>query len=912
VTSHPRLTHPASPPRILMKRSHDREAKLRSLLIRGPPHQAVKAQKTPPLPPRPHLSTPLKPPLSTTHSTTGKYNKHYTPFTHNTFNPGLHILPATNANPSIHTPVHYFDLPAALRDIRRYKQTPLQSNQWSFHRTIDAARHNTAILKSNRFDTKKATQTETNTSLSYGSEFKPVHILQPLLQHHPQCLEFLDIIKHGVTYPLNAITEKDRRADIKALRDRGNHKSAQTEENITALQKSFNKEVRYEWVTPLLPECIEDIPGASITPLGVAIQWSIDAAGNRIVKRRTTHDCTFPGPSGASCNKRVITDLLTECTYGHALQRFLHGIHDMRRRHPNTTIWMNKTDMDAAYRRLHTNMTAAVTCITIIDHLAYLLLRVPFGASPAPSKFSCISDTAADIAHDLAMEPSWDPHSLHSDFDIDSSDPEPLPNHVPFGNADPLLIDLPPRNIVTDNFIDDLFQAGVHIADNAARICHAAPLVLETIFRVSSPRDHAHRDTIINLTKHKAEGKLEERKIVLGWLIDTRRFKLFLAPDKSKEWILDITELISSKKCTVKQLECTIGRLNHTGTIIHIGRYFLTRLRHRLKKHHTKHKHHRFDLLSWDLKDLELWIFFLSHLTHQGVSINNICLTTPSAIVYSDACEWGIGGYTTHGHAWRFLLPKAAQGRASINLLEFLAAIVTIHLSITKDPHSTNHPHILAFTDNSSAAGWLYHSTFDPITNKCHDDAARYLARLLFTHGATLHPEHIPGKDNDIADSLSRDFHLTDTEILTLLTPQLIHTHPQGPHTLQISSIPETLSSWIVSMVVSLTPTKVSRPRPSPSSLALSSSSSPSSTPVESRTNSWTRTLKSNEPLSSPASPTSPAPTAPIRAPPLRPPFKATQSLPPSHMWFRPSGRTFGLTPRMTPPAPNPPSCDAS
>jgi hypothetical protein len=49
---------------------------------------------------------------------------------------------------------------------------------------------------------------------------------------------------------------------------------------------------------------------------------------------------------------------------------------------------MNKTDMDAAYRRIHTNMLAAVTCITVVNDIAYLLTRVPFGAAPAPAGFS--------------------------------------------------------------------------------------------------------------------------------------------------------------------------------------------------------------------------------------------------------------------------------------------------------------------------------------------------------------------------------------------------------------------------------------------------------------------------------------------------------------------------------------------
>jgi hypothetical protein len=855
------------------------------------------------LPPRPLSKIPLKTPKPAInkHLTLGKFNN-TTP--HHTFDVSLHCLPEHIQEESQN--LHHFDLPAAIALIREHTQPPLAPNPWKFERTHTAALHNTNLLKSFNFNPEVATQSIPNTTLSYGSEFKPAHILQPLLQFHQHWPSFQEIVNNGVSYPLQPINEEDRLSDIDALIERGNHKSAQTPDNTTALNKSFNKEVLYEWAIPITPTCIKLIPGASVTPLGVAVQFSINGKGDRILKRRTTHDCTFPGPSGASCNNRVITELLDECKYGHALTRFLHGIHDIRRRHPTKVIWINKTDMDAAYRRLHTNMSAAITCITIINQIAYLLLRVPFGASPAPTKFSSISDTAADVAHDLAMDTRWDPATLHSSFDLDNMTPDPPPT-AKMGQADPLLINLPPRDIVTDNFIDDLFQACASINDNDERIRHAAPLVLETIFRMKDANDPTKRDPIINLTKHEAEGKLEVRKTILGWLIDSHQFKVFLTQEKAKDWIHDTKLCISTGYCTKETLESLIGRFNHTGMIIHMGRYFLTRLRYRLQQYSTFRKNKRIKLLQWDIKDLKLWLFFLHHLSHTGVSINNICLSAPSAITYSDACEWGIGGYTTHGNAWRYLLPTHLRGRASINMLEFIAAIVTIHLSITKDTHTTSHPHILAFTDSSSAAGWLYHSTFNPIKNKCHDDMARYLARLLFKHNATIHPEHIPGKDNDVADSLSRDFHLNNTDLLTLLTPQLTHTHAQGPHTLKISSPPPTITSWIASMVGSLPQTKESLPRPSLSSLARSQNFRPTSLDAGSPTPSWTPTHNPNK-LSSCQDMHTTSDTADNSKPSLRPPFKATRSLPPSHMWFRPSGRTFGLTPHMTRLGQNPPS----
>jgi hypothetical protein len=423
--------------------------------------------------------------------------------------------------------------------------------------------------------------------------------------------------------------------------------------------------------------------------------------------------------------------------------------------------------------------------------------------------------------------------------------------------------------------------------------------VLESLFRFKDPLDPTKRDPIINLVKHAAEGKLELRKIILGWLIDSHQFKVFLTREKAQEWIRDTMICIKTGHCTKATLESLIGRFNHTSMIVHIGRYFLTRLRHRLHKFSRHHKNAKITLLPWDIKDLQLWVFFINHLSQTGISINNICLTAPSATTYSDACEWGIGGYTTQGNAWRYLLPTHLHNRASINLLEFIAAIITIHLSITTDNHSTVHPHILAFTDNSSAAGWLFHSTFNPIKDKCHDDIARFLARLLFQHNATLHPEHIPGKDNDIADSLSRDFHLTDSDLLSLLKPQLLHTHAQGPHTLNISSPPKMLISWIASLVGSLPQTKESPLRPSPSSLARSRDSNSTSNNATSMTHSWTPTHKHRRSSSSQDMPTM-SDEIDNEDPPLRPPFKATQSLPPSHMWFRPSGRTFGLTPHMT------------
>ena len=100
--------------------------------------------------------------------------------------------------------------------------------------------------------------------------------------------------------------------------------------------------------------------------------------------------------------------------------------------------------------------------------------------------------------------------------------------------------------------------------------------------------------------------------------------------------------------------------------------------------------------------DLLLWVKILHHSSHRGIDINNITFTEPKKICVSDACERSIGGYNTSGMAWRYKLPKEMIGRLAINVLEFLASAITIHLLTSRGagPHK-----ILAFTDSSSALG---------------------------------------------------------------------------------------------------------------------------------------------------------------------------------------------------------------
>ena len=58
--------------------------------------------------------------------------------------------------------------------------------------------------------------------------------------------------------------------------------------------------------------------------------------------------------------------------------------------------------------------------------------------------------------------------------------------------------------------------------------------------------------------------------------------------------------------------------------------------------------------------------------------MNNITFRAPTKIYINDASEHGLGGFATHGRAWAWNIPKKLQGRAHINLLEFLSQLISI------------------------------------------------------------------------------------------------------------------------------------------------------------------------------------------------------------------------------------------
>ena len=65
--------------------------------------------------------------------------------------------------------------------------------------------------------------------------------------------------------------------------------------------------------------------------------------------------------------------------------------------------------------------------------------------------------------------------------------------------------------------------------------------------------------------------------------------------------------------------------------------------------------------------------------------MNLLTFRKPDIIYIGDASEHGLGGYASHGRAWTYVIPQHLQGRAHINLLEFLVVVISIWIDILEE-----------------------------------------------------------------------------------------------------------------------------------------------------------------------------------------------------------------------------------
>lgn len=186
--------------------------------------------------------------------------------------------------------------------------------------------YNTRFLEDCGWDLEEVFRRHIGTTVDHGSEFRPVDQLKRVLGKHPGFTYLEEMFTSGFDYHLTReLTEQERRKELTAQLERGNHRSAV--ENLEEIRSLLSGDVRRGFVLPFRADALLNVKGLHLQPGGMVRQLSLKADGSRQPKNRFTHDLSFSiTAEDASLNARVDMSRHPEMVYGWCLLRLIHYV----------------------------------------------------------------------------------------------------------------------------------------------------------------------------------------------------------------------------------------------------------------------------------------------------------------------------------------------------------------------------------------------------------------------------------------------------------------------------------------------------------------------------------------------------------------------------------------------------------
>ncbi|KAI2497778.1 hypothetical protein MHU86_16720 [Fragilaria crotonensis] len=295
----------------------------------------------------------------------------------------------------------------------------------------------------------------------------------------------------------------------------------------------------------------------------------------------------------------------------------MYHISFLRQLWPDEPIWMTKVDCKSAYRRIHLKAATAMKSCTYRrpavsgaeDDVRWsakpIAMERRVGDDHGLGKRPCPQGRLGSERLPLAA-PAPPGHRRAVDNDKGSVDKMSV-----FGKADYFAVNYPPYDDLPrfDCYLDDIFGA-FNPATQKER-CRD-PLALHLVRRPCDPevKETFPRDDILAIPKFLAEAKPSERKMILGWIVDTRRFVVALPHDKHMSWTQAVDRMLTHRHAfvTTRDLETTLGRFSHAAYVIPYARHFMGRLYKACERSKQAGKAR---LTKPQLDDLILWKAFL-------------------------------------------------------------------------------------------------------------------------------------------------------------------------------------------------------------------------------------------------------------------------------------------------------------
>ena len=281
-----------------------------------------------------------------------------------------------------------------------------------------------------------------------------------------------------------------------------------------------------------------------------------------------------------------------------------------------------KVDINAAFRRGTLSSDTAAESLTIFDNMLRMALSMTFGGAPCPSLWGVISETLADITNMIPQNPHWDHLSLYDEISDSLEPPLSLPESTPFHPGKEMVVPTQMNDQgYFDIYIDDTIGVTPDLHNYPLRMCRATPLAIRTLARPLNTNDIIPEKDIIATKKYQVEGRLEEQKMILGWILNTRSLEISLPPNKHEKWTKEILRLISIPKVRGKHLEYILGSLNHVANIYNPMRHFLGRIYQALYRANSSKGWT--SLKTTEIVDFHTIMLFLDS-AKKGISMNNL------------------------------------------------------------------------------------------------------------------------------------------------------------------------------------------------------------------------------------------------------------------------------------------------
>ena len=244
----------------------------------------------------------------------------------------------------------------------------------------------------------------------------------------------------------------------------------------------------------------------------------------------------------------------------------------------------------------------------------------------------------------------------------------------------------------------------------------------------------------------------------LGIEIDTGAGVLRLPPDKLHRLQSLIVTWTGRRSCSKRELLSLVGQLQHACRVVRPGRTFLRRMIDLSSTAKELHHHIRLNVafrsdLQWSALFLEGW---------NGVSLfTSVISRPPTATLTLDASgSWGCGAFTTGGHWFQFQWPVVWEA-VHITAKELLPIVVACAVW----GQDWTGKMVRCRCDNAAVVAIIK-------SGSSKNGLVMHLMRCLFFFTAHfqlyLAPEHLPGRLNTAADSLSRD----DVALFFQLVPE--------------------------------------------------------------------------------------------------------------------------------------------